>query len=648
MSLISFHNVYRAFGSQVVLDGASFAVSRSDHVGLIGRNGVGKSTLLRLIMGADRPDRGQVILQPRIRIGQVEQDPNLDPTLTVYQSVLDGRPELVKMEQELRRLEQALGDPDADHDAVLESYGELQHEFDRLGGHEFHGKAAAVLAGLGLPLDTHDRPVQVLSGGQKTRLALARLLLSDPDVLLLDEPTNHLDLEATEWLQAYLQRSQATLIVVSHDRYLLDAVCDHIVEVENGRTESYHGNYESYLTQKAERLEKQRETFERQQEEIQKLEAYIRRYKAGNRATMAKSREKMLARIEVVDKPRDSRAMKLRLGGVERSGHDVVKATAVTKRFGELELFRNLDLVIHRGDRLGLVGPNGAGKTTLIRMILGREQPTEGTLTLGSNVHVGYFSQDLQIPSGTRSVLEEILTSSELDIPAARSMLGRFLFTDEEVFKEVGSLSGGERNRVALCKLLLQRPNFLVLDEPTNHLDIATREGLVKALQEFKGTVLVASHDRYLLDRVTDRTLELADGKVHLYPGSYSEYRRQRYGEGEIAAPVLPAVRNTPPAGPTRSAKKMMVKPSGKANHPAPAPPKKDGKQPVSLPKLEKQIQELETRLSGLTERMNDPELYKSPDMMDVVDEYDRVRLRLEGLYQDWETLAEATTAVGS
>jgi len=271
VSLLTFNNVYRSFGAQVVLDGASFAIHRGNRVGLIGRNGVGKSTLLRLITGKERPERGQVILQPRIRIGEVEQDPVFDEDLTVYQSVLEGRPDLVRMERELRGLEQLLGDPAADHGAALEAYGSLQHEFDRLGGYEFHGKASAVLGGLGLMPDTHDRPVRVLSGGQKTRLALARLLLSDPDLLLLDEPTNHLDLEATEWLQGFLQRTQATLLVVSHDRYLLDAVCNRIVEIENCRAESYEGNYAAFHLQKAERVERAEEVYERQQQQVQTL-----------------------------------------------------------------------------------------------------------------------------------------------------------------------------------------------------------------------------------------------------------------------------------------------------------------------------------------------------------------------------------------
>ncbi|MDQ2730254.1 MAG: ABC-F family ATP-binding cassette domain-containing protein [Armatimonadota bacterium] len=639
MALINFSNVFRSYGSQIVLDGASFSINRGDRVGLIGRNGSGKSTILRMITGVERPERGSVIVQSKLRIGQMEQEPNLDGSQTVAEAVLQGCPDLVRMEKEMRRLEGALGDPDADHDAMLALYGDLQHEFDRLGGHEFHGKAAAVLCGLGLPVEMHDRSVGVLSGGQKTRLALAQLLLSDSEMLLLDEPTNHLDLEATEWLQAYLQRSSATILLVSHDRYLLDAVCDHIVEIEYLRTTAYEGNYGAFLLQKAERMERERELYERQQQQVQKLEAYIRRYKAGNRATQAKSRENALARIEPMEKPREGRAAKITVGQAARSGRDVVRATDLGIAFDGAPLFGHLNLSIERQDRVGLVGPNGAGKTTLIRMIMGQQEPTEGSLTVGSNVQIGYFSQDFRTLSSSRTVIEEIVADSELDIPAARSMLGRFLFSDDEVFKNVADLSGGERNRVALCKLLLTRPNFLLLDEPTNHLDIATREGLITALEDFNGTLLVASHDRYLLDRVTGRIVEVADGQAKLYGGNYSEYRRKKDGTGGSLAGSPPTANGGPQQG-NRPAPKTQPRKLEAARSAAAPAPKPQPNKPASIPRLEKQIGELETRMTHLNGRMNDPDLYKSPDMQAVVEEYDRVRVRLEHLYEEWGALA--------
>jgi ATP-binding cassette subfamily F protein 3 len=655
MPLISFSNVYRSYQTQIVLDGVSFSIERGDKIGLVGRNGSGKSTVLRIITGKEQPERGTAIIQPRLRIGQVAQDPDLDDSHVVSEAVLQAKPELVQMERDLRRLEQLVGSPSDEGEKALQEYGDIQHEFDRLGGYEFHARASAVLCGLGLPVEVHDRPVSVLSGGQKTRLALAQLLLSDAEVMLLDEPTNHLDVQATEWLEDYLQRSQATILVVSHDRYLLDAVCDHILEIEDSHIESYPGNYTAYLRLKAERLEREKELFERQQQKVQKLEAFIRRYKAGDRSTQARSREKALARMDILDRPGKQKSARINMGPAARSGRDVVRAVQVGKSFGDTPLFKSANLVIERGDRVGLVGPNGAGKTTLIRMIMGQEPITEGALTVGSNVHIGYFSQDFSTLSENRTVLDEIVGSTHLDTPAARSMLGRFLFTDDEVFKNISDLSGGERNRVALCKLLLSRPNVLILDEPTNHLDIATRQGLIDALGDFQGTILVASHDRHLLDRVAGRIIEVADGRVSEHLGNYTDYRRDRFPNDTPSAAPAPSrnghdASQPGPHGDHRARLKAAgaaggrQEPAGKSQH-RPAnlakPPDTPRQKALTMPRAEKQIQELEHRLSDLTGRMNDPDLYKSPDMLSVVDEYDRVRVRLEHLYEQWAALSE-------
>lgn len=627
MSVLTVENLCHSYKDERVLDRVSFAVNAGERVALVGRNGTGKTTLLRLIAGPEQPDGGRIRLLPGVRVGYLAQESRFAPGQTLWEAIHGGFQRLERLRTRLAELERRMeAAREEEVEELLESYGRLQHEYEVAGGYDFDTRARAVLFGLGFRQEELSLEATVLSGGQQTRAQLARLLLEEPDLLLLDEPTNHLDLYATEWLEQFLLGWKGAVLLVSHDRTLLDALATRIVELRDGVATSYPGNYTAFERQKAAALEQQRKLFEQQQEQIRKLEDYIRRYKAGNRATQAKSREKMLARIEreKIEKPRgEERGPSIRFETEAVGGAEAMRLRGVGHRFDANWLFSDLTLTIRGGERWGIVGPNGSGKSTLLKILMRRLTPTQGSVEWGYRVEPGYFAQDLADLDESNTVLDEILKASDLTLLEARSLLARFLFTAEEVFKPISVLSGGEKNRVMLVKLLLRKPNLLALDEPTNHLDIVARTNLEEAIASYPGTVLLASHDRRLLERVATGILEVADGRVTVFHGGYRKWREEKDAARRAAeAAVQRAMR--------QAAKTRVAGP--------PAAPRRR-----SLKTVEGEIERAEARLMEVCARLADPSVYASGEEAKALsEEYNTLTAQLEALYAEWEALAEA------
>jgi len=628
MPILTVAEIAKSHADHEVLREVTFALEPSEKVGLIGRNGSGKTTLLRLLAGLDAPDRGKVGRAGWTRVAYLAQTPEGASEATVIAHVLAGAADVRALEARLRELEQRMAAPEVhDHpgrlQTVMDEYAHVREHFEHAGGFTLETRAWMVLSGLGFGESDLERPLGVLSGGWRVRAELARALLGEPDLLLLDEPTNHLDLAATEWLESHLGAFPGACIVVSHDRYLLDAVTSRTLELDDGRVESFPGSYSRYVQLKAEHVQLQQEAWQRQQEEVEKLKDFIRRYKAGQRAAQAHSREKMLARVEAaaVERPREARAMRIKADGASRSGRIVARLKNVTKRFDEpgsagVEVLSGVSLEIYRGERIGLLGPNGAGKSTLLRLIAGVDAPTSGIVTLGTGVLPQYFVQEsTQALDPQKTVLDEILADRPLRPEEVRGYLGRFLFSGEEVFKRIGMLSGGERQRLSLAGLLLDEPNLLLLDEPTNHLDIPSREALEAALREFPGTMVVATHDRYLLERLATRILTVNDRGVEDFKGTYHELRERRV---RAAASGAPAPRSEREA--TRSASARAAR-------------TRDDRTPT-FDEVAAQIAAAERERDEAAAWLGDPDLYRDPARARAMQErYADAERRLEGLY---------------
>src|SRR6266478_9916544 len=519
-------DVHKSYGAQEVLRGATLQINPGEHVGLVGRNGAGKTTIFRLVDDEATPDRGEVVRARGLRLGLLSQHVHFEPGSTVHESALAAFGHLQQLEHEMHELEHRMAEA-GDLEKVLERYSDLQHEFEREGGFEYSAKAESILQGLGFDRETWAMETEKLSGGQTNRLGLARLLLAEPDVLLLDEPTNHLDVAAVEWLEEYLQSYGSAYVVVSHDRYFLDQAASRIIEVENGRASSYTGNYSAYLVEREERREIQQRAYENQQHLIAKTEEFIRRNLAGQKTKQAKSRRTMLAKLERIDAVRpDQSSGDFRLKAIERAGNHVLTVDQVTIGYPDKVLARDISFILRRTECLGIIGPNGSGKTTFLKTILKKIPPLAGEIRWGTKVQVGYYAQQLddlddrnEIIMELRRVAPSAATSGEL-----RSFLGKFHFTGDDVYKHVRDLSGGEKGRLALAKLIYSRVNVLVLDEPTNHLDIPSREALEEALGAYEGTIITISHDRYFLDRVATQILALhGAGAAEHYNGDYTE-----------------------------------------------------------------------------------------------------------------------------
>jgi len=563
MSIVTANELAKSFGAQDVFWDVSLQIARGDKIALVGPNGTGKTTLLRIIAGSEIPTAGRMYKARSLRIGYLPQEAELPSQRTLYEEMLTVFTDLRAQQAKLRRLEQQMADP-TQREEAMKRYGEALQAFELAGGYRYESEIKMVLAGLGFPEEEQHQPLSILSGGQKTRALLAKLLLSEPDLLLLDEPTNHLDLAATQWLEDHLANWKGSLVMAAHDRYFVDKVVEKVWELAFGRLEDYPGNYSRYLTLRSERMERRLAEYEAQQKYIEKTEAFIRRYKAGQRAREARGRQKKLDRLPRLERPREAKKISLSIKTDLRGGDLVLVTEDLAIGYQpDVSLFTCPDLYLHRGERAAILGPNGSGKTTFLKTVIGEVSSLAGLVQIGHNVKFGYLAQAHEGLDKEKTVLDEILGvrpsaalrrapgplalvlddkyrapgtkgsgqgSGHRDLPLekARSFLGRFLFSGDDVFKLVGDLSGGERSRLALAKLTLEGANFLLLDEPTNHLDIASREILEEVLADFNGTILLVSHDRYLINALATQVWVIEDGELRVYGGNYSDYEEQR------------------------------------------------------------------------------------------------------------------------
>ena len=536
MSLVRLDHITKSYAPYLILDDVSAAIERGDRIGLIGKNGSGKTTLTEIIAGIIQVFEGSVFTSKGLQIGYLSQEPNLDPTFTLRQEILKVFHKQQSLEDEMLQLSERM--EHEENPALIDEYAKIQERHERMGGYDYEHQISRTLGGLGFDANDFHLETRVLSGGQKSRAALAKLLLEKPDLLLLDEPTNHLDIKAIEWLENYLNSEyNGAVLIVSHDRYLLDRVVRKIWELDYHRIMVYRGNYTKYLETKCLRILEQERSYAKQQRFIAHEEEFIERNIAGQRTREAQGRQKLLNRIERVEKPdHNRRSMSIHFTPNARGGNDILQCRELGIRYGDKTVFQNLDLEVYRRDVVGIIGPNGAGKTTLFRLILGGLEPTDGEIEIGANLSFGYYDQELKSLNLGNDVIDEIWelrpkhTQEEI-----RSFLGRFLFSGDEVFKQIRHLSGGEQSRVMLAKLLLENANVLLLDEPTNHLDIPSREALEKALSEYPATTFVISHDRYLLNKLATKLLIFENGTANLFIGTYAEYENHLREEKQMA-----------------------------------------------------------------------------------------------------------------
>jgi ATP-binding cassette subfamily F protein 3 len=652
--LFRLSDVYKSYGSQEVLRGASVQINPGEHVGLVGRNGAGKTTIFRLVSGEETPDRGDVVRARGVRLGLLAQHVHFEAGSTVHESALSAFGHLQQIEHEMHELEHRMADASGELDTILARYSDLQQEFEREGGFEYAARAEAILQGLGFDREMWGLETQKLSGGQQNRLGLARLLLAEPDVLLLDEPTNHLDVASVEWLEEFLSTYASSFVIISHDRYFLDRSCKRIVEIENGRAASYTGNYSDFLIEREERREAQQRAFENQQHLIAKTEEFIRRNIAGQKTKQAKSRRKMLEKLERVEGVRaDQSSGDFRLQAIERAGTHVLTVQDASIGYPGKLLARDINFTLRRGECLGIIGPNGSGKTTFVKTVLSKLPPLAGDLRWGTKVQVGYYAQQLDDLDDRNEIIMELrrVAPSSATAGELRSFLAKFLFTGDDVYKHVRDLSGGEKGRLALAKLIYSRVNVLVLDEPTNHLDIPSREALEEALDAYQGTIITISHDRYFLDRIATQILALdgAGGAEH-YDGDYTEYHDWKAARRSTREP---------------ESKSELTKETAEAQGKALAPPAPEKRGPQAKAKtspgkgakkkqpardsqsIEAEIAEAEKKLSALSDELARPEVARDHNRLLALNEdYQQTDARLRLLYEEWDRVAAEATNI--
>lgn len=627
--LFRFSDVSKSYGAQQVLRAVSFQVNPGEHVGLVGRNGAGKTTILRLIAESETPDSGSIDRLRGLRLGVLSQHVDFDGDRSVLDTALEVFAELQALESRLRDLEHQMTEASGDRlTSILDRYSEAQHAYEHAGGFSYHARAEAVLLGLGFTKEEFTKAVGNLSGGEKNRLGLARLLLLEPDVLLLDEPTNHLDVEAVEWLEEFLSAYKSAYIIVSHDRFFLDHTVGRVLDLEAGRVDSYKGNYSDYLEEREQRREAQQRAFEQQQELIARTEEFIRRNIAGQKTKQAKSRRKMLERLERIASVNDADTANFKLPSTSRTGDQVLIVDRLTIGFPTHALARDLTLTLRRGERLGIIGGNGTGKTTFLRTILGKLPALRGESRWGAGVSIGYYDQQLHMVDDRHTVIEELRTiaPSLVTDGELRGFLGRFLFSGDDVFKPVAALSGGEKGRLAIGKLIYSRANVLVLDEPTNHLDIASCEALEDALNDYGGTILTVSHDRYFLDRIATRILFFSEqGSVEDFDGAYTEFYEAHH---------------RPPAPPEEEKKPDKQRSTAKSAAKSASSGKLSGKklrQPAPE-EIEAEIHSVEGEVAALAELLASEEVARDWERLHSLNEqYQSLDARLRDLYLQWE-----------
>lgn len=629
MIVLQARDLTKAYGAVEILKSLTLAVNNRERIGLVGVNGSGKTTFLNCLCGLLEPDKGEVIKASSVSVAYLEQLASQEESMSAWDAVMQSFAGLLEMRARIKDLEDkiSLGGPDIEK--MMEKYALLVEDYERNNGYGCENTARRILVGLGFTTEEFSKPLSQFSGGQKTRIKLGRLLALSPELMLLDEPTNHLDMESVEWLEDYLQDYPGTLIVVSHDRRFLDRVATRIVELKNGRLKSFPGNYTAYLKLRAVEEEAERKAYEKQQEYINETEEYIRRFKAGIKSKQARGRETRLQRLERLDRPIDLPDVgDWRIPMEHESGNDVLRLRGISKSYGNLNLLHRVDMDIYKGEKIALIGPNGCGKTTLLKMITGELEPDEGDLHLGSRVKIAYFAQQYEGLDNSHTVLEELVYNFDLTLGEARTLLGGMLFREDEVFKKVGDLSGGEKGRLSILKMFLTGANFLILDEPTNHLDIESRQAVESMLEQFPGTVLLVSHDRYLIDRVATRVIAVESYGLQSYPGNYTYYcEKQQQLEKMGSTAASTELKKDSEQQRFRQEQKNEEKARRRMQR--------------QLEEIEARIAELEEQKILLEEMMVNPEIYNQPDKArECVQEYETIKMTLEKAYEEWADLA--------
>ncbi len=642
--LLTCQNIQKSFGEKNILDQVSFHIEEREKVALIGSNGAGKTTLLRIIRKELEPDGGQAVLAKGVSLGYLAQHQDVHSGRTIYQELLKEKQYLLNIEEKMRQTEldmkQASGDA---LEKLMNTYASLTQQFEQNNGYACQSEVTGVLKGLGFSEQDFHKQISTLSGGQKTRVSLGCLLLGKPDILLLDEPTNHLDMDSIVWLETYLINYPGAVLIVSHDRYFLDRIVTRVIELEYGKSMTFSGNYTAFSQKKAQVREAQIRAYQNQQQEIRHQEEVIAKLKSFNREKSirrAESREKKLDKIPLLEKPViEENAMHMRLEPRIESGKDVLAVDNLAKSFGPTKLFQNLSFEVKRGERVALIGSNGTGKTTILKLINGLIAPDEGTCSLGSRVQIGYYDQEHQVLHMEKTIFEELSdTYPTLTHTEIRNVLAAFLFTGDDVFQNISSLSGGERGRVSLAKLMLSEANFLILDEPTNHLDILSREILEEALNNYTGTLLYVSHDRYFINQTATRILDLTNHTLVNYMGSYDYYLEKR---DELTAKYAPAQESSKPSSAV-SQEKLSWKQKKEEEA-------RKRKRENDLKKTERRIEELEERDGEINQLLSQPEIATDVwQCTQLSQEQETIQDELETLYEQWEDLAEASEQISS
>ena len=635
MIILTATEIRKAFGLNEVLCGASLTLQTGRCMGLVGANGCGKSTFLRILAEREHQDGGTISIAKGVKLGYLAQQAEIEPGLTVWGVLEKVFEPVFEMEARMRRLEEEMAEKHEDAEAfdrLGRQYAALTDAFEEAGGYAWRSSVSGVLAGLAFPRAQWEQDASLLSGGEQTRLCLGRLLLQKPDVLMLDEPTNHLDLSSLQWLEEYLKAYKGAVIIVSHDRYFLDAVCTDVAEMFLGRIEQYEGNYTRYQRLRAERFEARQRAYDAQQKEIAHQQAVIERLKSFNREKSlkrARSREKVLDKMELLERPQEEKQVRFSFDARRRTGDDVLIIQDLAKGYDGRTLFQHFDLHLRAGDRAVLIGPNGVGKSTLLRLIVKEQKADDGTIRYGANVDIGYYDQQQTGLHPEKTVLDELWDRfPQMEQSDLRSVLGCFLFTGDDVFQPIHTLSGGEKGRVALTRLMLEKDNFLLLDEPTNHLDMDSREVLEGALDDFPGTILAVSHDRYFINRIATRIIEMRPDGVSFYLGNYDDYLEKKRREVEGIEERAPGV--------TRTALEKEKKRDRQARE-------ADKQEKARIAAIEKEIADLEQRVADLEAQSALPEVYSNPERAkENALSLRQTRETLDAKYDLWAELSEA------
>ena len=636
--ILSCQNISKAFNEVPVLKEVSFHLEDYDKAAIVGLNGAGKTTLLRIIVGEMAPDHGLVTLSKDKTIGYLAQDQAVSSQNTIYEELLTAKSDVIEMESRIRSLELSMKQASGrELEELMETYTRLTHSFELANGYAYQSEVTGILKGLGFMEDEFSKKISTLSGGQKTRVALGKLLLQKPDLIILDEPTNHLDLNSIAWLETYLLNYKGAVLIVSHDRYFLDRIAGKIIEIDQTKATTFLGNYSDYAVKKEQLRSAALNAYLKQQQEIKHQEEVIEKLRSFNREKSikrAESREKALNKMDVLDKPTQARSdIHITLTPRYTSGNDVLHIEDLSKSFGEHLLFKHLSMDLKRGEHVAIIGDNGTGKTTILKIINGLLPADTGTLTLGTNVHIGYYDQEHHVLHTEKTLFDEISDSYPyLDNTEIRSTLAAFLFTGEDVFKRIKDLSGGERGRVSLAKLMLSESNFLILDEPTNHLDITSKEILEDAINAYEGTVLYVSHDRYFINRTASRILELSEGALTGYLGNYDYYLEKKTEASLSKLPASPSQKEDLPTETKldwQAQKKLQADKRKKEN---------------DLKKCEESIALLEQEQKKIDAKMSDPSIATNvAELQKLASRQKELADKLEGLYEQWEALADAT-----